>query len=403
MALTQQQKQDYQDNGFLILRKAIPDTELDRLDAGLMRALRSGNCLGGDQTYPAPATRFTVEGQTQDDPDLLFIAEHPAIVGPVEELLGGPACLSAFVSYLKTPGATGTGGDYRSVNSTGHCDYKTYQQAGSSLNWLFAILPLVDLDEETGPLLLAPGSHRSSRIVPVNDRISRVERAPAKEVTPLEDARLRRGDLCLMHMFTWHEGKANQSDHDRYGIYNKYRAVDAPPASGPQLFQEGALRGLTAGGARLLPHVSDLPFEEARLIVDRDGKILLAQDGNGGWQLPGTREVDPAGGVSVTGKLIDQLEAGLAANHGFAVPWMSYVSDHCGETGVRRYYAYTDDDGTIAGSTAGNGFSWTAAAALQALAANGALSRADAGAVRTWSEESWCRGIGESSERAKSQ
>ena len=50
MALPAQQKQHYQENGFLILRKAIPDTELDRLDAGLMRALRSGNCRGGDQT-----------------------------------------------------------------------------------------------------------------------------------------------------------------------------------------------------------------------------------------------------------------------------------------------------------------------------------------------------------------
>ena len=46
----------------------------------------------------AQVTSFFVEGQYQDDPDLLFIAEHPAVLDPVEELLGGPACLSAFIS-----------------------------------------------------------------------------------------------------------------------------------------------------------------------------------------------------------------------------------------------------------------------------------------------------------------
>ena len=264
MQLTTELQRSFAANGFLVVRGAFADAELARLERGVLRAVESGNCLNGDKPYPPPAPQYTVEGQYQADPDLLFIAEHPAVLGPVEQLLGGPVCLSAFVSYLKTPGARATGGDNQASSPTGHCDYKTYQQAGSSLNWLFAIIPLTDLDAETGPLFISPGSHRASRIVPLNDRVSRVERAVADEVAPMVDAELRRGDLLFMHMFTWHEGKANRSDQDRFGIYNKYRALNAPPGCGPQLFRSPSRKALSESGQRLLPHCSDLPFTEAR-------------------------------------------------------------------------------------------------------------------------------------------
>lgn len=149
MTLTTEQKQSFDDTGFLVVSDAFTSAELDRLEQGVMRAVRAGNGMNSDRTYPTPATQYTIEGQYQDAPDLLFIAEHPAVVGPVETLLGGPACLSAFISYLKTPGASGTSGDYQGTHPTGHCDYKTYQQAGSSLNWLFAIIALTDLDRRS--------------------------------------------------------------------------------------------------------------------------------------------------------------------------------------------------------------------------------------------------------------
>jgi len=106
-SLTADQKQSWADDGFLILRDKFAEAELERVARGVLRAVKSRNCLNGDKPYPMPATQYTVEGQYQDDPDLLFIAEHPAVLGPVEELLGGPVCLSAFISYLKTPGAPG--------------------------------------------------------------------------------------------------------------------------------------------------------------------------------------------------------------------------------------------------------------------------------------------------------
>ena len=397
---TAEQKRSYADNGFLILPDTFSEEDLARLERGVMRAVQSGNCVNGDKTYPTPATQYTVEGQYQDDSDLLFIAEHPALLGPVEDLLGGPACLSAFISYLKTPGAAGTGGDYQGSHPTGHCDYKTYQQAGSSLNWLFAIIPLCDLDEETGALFVSPGSHKLSRIIPVNDRVRRVERASATDIAPLVDTGLRRGDLLFMHMFTWHEGKSNGSDRDRFGIYNKYRALNAPPGCGPQLFTERCYDTLSASGKRLLPHHSDLPFVEARLIVEHDGRVLLTASGDGGWQLPGApASIDS--GQSVTAKLIAQLEAALVDQLELEIPWMTYVCDYV-DSGVRRVFAYSDDVGSCVETVSGVGFRWATCAEISQLAQDGELANDDADAVRVWTLEPRVWGIGESAERAKS-
>ena len=401
-SLTDEQKQAWADDGYLIIRDTFSKAELDRVAGGVLRAVKTGNCLNGNKPYPTPATMYTVEGQYQDDPDLLFIAEHPAVLGPVEELLGGPACLSAFISYLKTPGAQGTGGDYQGSHPTGHCDYKTYQQAGSSLNWLFAIIPLVDLDEETGPLLLSPGSHKKSRIVPVNERVSRVERANASDIAPLVDAKLRRGDLAFMSMFTWHEGRANGSDHDRFGIYNKYRALDAPPACGPQLFSERSYDTLSEEGKRLMPHHSDLPLAEARLIVEHDGKVLLSADDHNGWRLPGApASIDSPTGQSVTSKLIEQLEVELLDSVGVEIPWMTFVADYSDSNGVRRVFAYSDDEGASEEAVSGQGFRWVDNSGISPLIEAEELDREDADAIRRWWEERCVRGTGESPTRAK--
>jgi len=401
ITLTTDQKKFYRDNGFLVVKGAFPPGELERLDRGVMQAVRTGNCINGDKTYPTPTTQYNIEGQYQDDPDLLFIAEHPAVLESVASLLAGPACLSAFVSYLKTPGAAGTGGDYQGSHPTGHCDYKTYQQAGSSLNWLFAIIALTDLDEETGPLLVSPGSHKASRIVPLSKKISRVNRARASEIAPLVDAQLRRGDLLFMHMFTWHEGKPNRSNHDRFGLYLKYRALNAPPACGPQLFQEKSYRTFSEAGRRLLPHHGDHPFAEARLIIDHEGKVLF-WNGEGGWQLPGAPvSLDNPRRQSVTSKIIGQLETALREAQGLDIPWMTYIADYPNASGIRRVFAYADPVGSTVQRTSGTGLRWTTIDEIRGLAESGALQQDDADAVRIWSDEPCLRGIGESPERAK--
>ena len=263
MTLTAAQKQSYDDNGFLVVKGAFTTAELDRMERGVMRAVRAGNCINEEKTYPAPATQYTVEGQYQDDPDLLFVAEHLTVIESVQALLGAPACLS-----------------------------------------------------------------------------------------------------------------------------------------GPQLFSERCYQAFSEPGRCLLPHHGDVPYAEARLIVDHQGKVLLVKCDDGSWQLPGASLSGDDPG-SVTAKVMTELEAALTEQHGLVTPWMTYVSDYQTASGMRRVFAYQDDDGLSAGCVSGSGFRWTTADDIRTLAENGELTREDADALRLWRDESFLRGIGETPERAR--
>ena len=361
--LTQQQIASYQQDGYLVVRGLFSRPELERLEGGVMRAVH--RCV--DPAYPAPAHQYTITGQDQTDPDLLFIAEHPDIVPRARQLLGGEIVLSAFVAYLKTPGAGGTRGDYEGSHTTGHNDYKTYHQAGSSLNWLFAIVPLRDLDQVTGPLLVSPGSHRLTQLQDPSRGVRRVQRSRASSLHGFVDAELRRGDLLFMHGFTWHEGGANRSDHDRLGVYNKYRSANAPPAAGPDLFCEEAWLALSPGRGRdLLPHHSDIGVTDARLLTSQGDRFLIVP-GAPGWGLPGAEVAQPREMARAT-VLLERTQQELARRYDIRIDWMSFVGDYGTQT-LHRVYAYSE---TLAKEpTQGR---WATLQELEAMAAAGQLN-----------------------------
>ena len=274
------QVQRYHDQGYVVVPALYGDAELAAMTEALMEAVRR------DHGEPQPASRYVLMTDVVEEPSLAAQASDPRIVEAVEMLLGGAAALATFVAYLKTPGAAGTGGDYSGSHPEAHQDYKPYHNAGSSLNWLFAIMSMVDLDEETGPLYVAPGSHKLSRVIETGGRVRRVQRAGADTMAPLMDAGLRRGDLLLMNMFTWHAGGANRSDRNRLGVYNKYRARNAPPGGGPIVFSDAAHRAVVCRGRSLIPHHGNRPVSKLRLVVEREGKFLLLRHTDT-WKLPG--------------------------------------------------------------------------------------------------------------------
>ena len=407
MKLTPPQIDAYHRDGFVILRNALEKGALQRVSQGLLRVIHAGKATGRGDPYPAPARLFTVNGAVQDDPDLLFIAEHPTIVRGAETLLGGPVSLSAFVGYLKTPGAAGTKSDHKGSSKRGdgdsavHCDYKTYQQAGSSLNWLFAILPLVDLDEQTGPLWVAPGSHRLSRVLPAVDgqRVRRVQRAAASQLSPKVDSKLRRGDLLFMNMFTWHEGGANRADHDRLGIYNKYRALNSPPACGPNLFSNAARDALSPQGRRLLPHTGD-GLRSARLIIEHDGRVLLTRNGRQ-WHLPsGPIAVDKTN--MDMANFIAPLEHAVNEQIGLEVRWMTFIGDFSEAGLMCRVYAHALAASPNINPKGVTEVQWfTPQQIEEELVPNGVLEGYVLDAIRCWHDDSIVRGVGESGQRAK--
>ena len=350
-----------------------------------------------DHGEPQPASRYVLMTDVVEEPPLAAQASDPRIVDAVETLLGGAAALATFVAYLKTPGAAGTGGDYSGSHPEAHQDYKPYHNAGSSLNWLFAIMSLVDLDEQTGPLYVAPGSHKLSRVIETGGRVRRVRRAGADTMAPLMDAGLRRGDLLLMNMFTWHAGGANRSDHHRLGVYNKYRARNAPPACGPIMFSDAAHWAVVCRGRSLIQHHGAQPVAALRLVVERDGRFLLLRhtDGSGtntgGWRLPGASAVDGANHLTV-------LEEMARRSLSIELPWASFIGDY-DEAGRRcRVFGYSLHAGAAVATALA---AWFTRREIEDLASRGRLSGGcEADAAALWVDPSFLRGIGQSQEQA---
>jgi len=147
-SLSRQQLADFHDDGYLIVRAVLSAKEAADL-RGVVREQVQREAYPPRRSYPEPA-KYTVSGNRMAEPGLAAIAEHPTVVGAVESALGGPAHLTASVAYLRTPGDKGGGA---------HSDYKRWRPVGSSMNWVFAIVPLNDFDPSFGPFMVSPGSH----------------------------------------------------------------------------------------------------------------------------------------------------------------------------------------------------------------------------------------------------
>ena len=252
------------------------------------------------------------------------------VVGAVESVLSQPAYLTAYVAYLRTPGDKGAGA---------HCDYKRWRPVGSSMNWVFAIIPLTDFDVEHGPFLVSPKSHKLTQVIDKDAHILDLTRPDAKQLAPFIDPELKAGDLLVVNEHVWHKAPAGTTTEDRCGIFNKYCAVNAPPAAGYYPYNPVALDALSDDGKRLIPICFDKPITTTRLLIEdtssQESKFLLHCDGE--WKLPGGEgwEEEKLVGWDV-GARIGSLQEIAKTQLGLDVPWMSYIEDVEAEDGSCR-------------------------------------------------------------------
>lgn len=331
--LTSDQLTDYREQGYLLLKGAISEAEVSRLEQGLARNPPLDGTLTDDTpNYPAPG-RYTLATNCLKDPDLAFIVEHPTIVGAAGELLEDDPVLTAYVIYDRTPGGPGL---------PAHNDYKRWRPVGSSMNWLFTIVPFGKFDEASGQLFIAPGSHQPERV--------RDAGAGALEVRPPErpaddqfiDPGLERGDLLLMNMYLWHYANGNESDQHRVGLFNKYAGIHTPPATGYYLYDDDVANALTESGRRLLAVHSNRTIATTRALLTRSTgsglEVLLAEDGS----LPGCPTWDERAIPDWDlGNFIAPLKQHLVEAVGIEPPWVSYVGDYPEADHLCRVYGYT--------------------------------------------------------------
>jgi hypothetical protein len=331
--LTANQCEQYRRDGYLVLRDQIDESELQRFE----RAFQRNPPLDGKEsgTYPEPG-RYTLAKSALADPDLAFIVEHPHIVTAAQQLLDDDIVLTAFVVYDRTAGGPGI---------PMHHDYKRWRPVGSSMNWLFTIIPLTDFDEQAGRLFIAPGSHHPQRVVDDGGRTLHITAAIKPDAEAFIDPQLKRGDLLLMNMHLWHQAEPNRSEHSRIGIFNKYAAASAPPATGYYLFNDAVYDALSEAGKPLIAVHSDKPIATTRLLLERNGKqgreYLFVKDQRERYMLPGgpiwKEQAIPDWD---SGNYIGALQGHIREQLRIETPWLTYVGDFAEGDALTRVYAY---------------------------------------------------------------
>ncbi len=355
-SLSQSQIDNFNRDGFLILRSAIDDSEIKRLERGLSQATPVDKSLEPTApVYPEPG-RYTYATQCPADPDLAFIIEHTAIVEPVRQLLGDQPRLSAYVLYDRSPGGQGI---------PAHQDYKRWRPVGSSMNWLFAIVPFTDFTETVGALEVAPGSHKLDRVRPGATPCLEVEAPSKPSDADFVNPNLKRGDLILMNMHLWHRAPTNTSSQNRVGLFNKYAAASAPPATGWYRYNSQVVNALSPSGRQLIAEHGEPTITQTRAIIVRQRhgqpellclpeKVNEGRPGSQQWQLPGGAAAEETALADWDhGNVIGALQNHLRSQIAGEAPWMSYVGDFDEPAGVSRVYGYEVAQGRLAGPAVG--------------------------------------------------
>ena len=389
--LTNQQIADYRTNGYLIIRDVVSSQETSELRSIVQRMARAGAYPSSLQ-YPTPG-KYTISGNRIAEPGLSPIAEHPVVVDAVETILGQPAHLTAYVAYLRSPGDKGGGA---------HCDYKRWRPVGSSMSWLFAIIPLNDFNRAYGPLLVSPGSHKLTQVIDPNAHILDITRPDIEQLPDFIDPELKAGDLLLMDAHTWHKAPEGTTSDDRVGIFNKYCAVNAPPAAGYYPYDRTAYDALSDAGKRLIPIHFDQPLTDTRLLIestsDSESRYLLTStDGNGGWELPGGKGWEEEKVGWDIGARVGSLQSLVKSQLNVDIPWASYIEDVVTDGGVSRLYGYADAE--VDRGSLGDGNWFTKDQLLNMLGESHAICRA----VSTWHREDLIRGKGKAVSQSRQQ
>lgn len=381
--LSKEQLQHYEQEGYLILRGAIAEEAIVRLERGVANNPPLDSTLDPKAPqYPNPG-RYTLATQSLKDPDLGFIVEHETIVGAVTDVLGEPPKLTAYVIYDRTPGGEGLGA---------HHDYKRWRPVGSSMHWLFTIVPFCSFDESIGPLYIAPRSHRLERIGEGPTVCQEVQPAVKPTASDFIDPGLERGDLLLMNMHLWHKAAPNRSDQHRLGLFNKYAAASCPPATGYYLYDDDVANALSEQGRELIAVHSNRTITTTRALLSRSrgGKQeIYLQDTPSGLVLPGG-DVHEERAIPDwdLGNFIAALQGHLRDQVAIETPWLSYVGDYLEGRGLCRVYGYGLNDNGFPVAYPGR---WTAVDELASVELCHGWTK---DALDLWLDPSYTRGKG---------
>ena len=234
--LTDAEKSQLDEQGFVLLKDVITADEADELRATSMFLAEQEREAGCGHTYLDDGAQRVWNLVNKGEPFEKAI-QHPRILAAMEYLLGEDCTLSSFTVNVIRPGATDGGLHIDSPLSSMPTPRPSFPIVANSV-WF-----LDDFTLENGATSYVPGSHRRLMALPEPG----VENDDEVQVTG------PKGTVLIVNGSGWHGSSANHTDRDRVGLLGFFgRAFMKPQQNHLKLVSKEVLARATPTLKRLL-------------------------------------------------------------------------------------------------------------------------------------------------------
>ncbi len=249
MTPSQNDRQFFQDNGYLVVPGVAPIPEIDALRQLVFRIYTK--LVPSHQTIDIPepwndpwfdqrlvelrnenARLFgSLYDCAQSAVALSRLVTDPKVSGTVATLLGDTAQNLAYSGIMLRMDAPH---DRRNILSW-HQDRAYYPQNLDGDNGVVITIALQDTPTQLGALNVCPGSHREGLVAPEqtakDDYETTEQRAVPQDLVAKYQpamAELKKGDMLVIHMNVFHRSGDNLSDRFRFSALARYHRIMTP-------------------------------------------------------------------------------------------------------------------------------------------------------------------------------
>ena len=277
--LSEKEVQAYRDNGFIMAQSLIEPALMDAIRAEVDEVVaKSRDVAENDDVYDLEDTHSMLEPRvrrlkvphTYCDA-VARVARHPGMVSILRQLIGPGVRLQTSKLNMKSA-QFGAPVEW-------HQDWAFYPHTNDDL--LAAGILLDDCDEENGPMLVVPGSHRGPTYdhhadgyfcgaIDPNELDSGLE----QEAVPLTGPA---GSVSFHHVRTLHGSALNRSQRTRRLLLIQYTANDAWPLVQPVKDIFAYDQNIVAGEPTLYPRMVATPVRMPLPAAKHEGSIYENQ------------------------------------------------------------------------------------------------------------------------------
>ena len=219
--LTEQQRTEYWQKGYTIIRNLLTQTEINQLQTECDQLMAQPDLFF--QHIPEADLRRDIKGNPVRDrldpvihlsPFINKIAQNSFLTAVIDDILGEKANLFKDKLIFKPSGTAG----YEL-----HQDYAYWEQTGLPADGVLSVQVAIDAaDAENGAIILYSELHQSRLPAPVNAPRD-VCPSSVEGVAP-ELIITNPGDILVFHSLTPHQSGINYSERSRRTLYLSYNA-----------------------------------------------------------------------------------------------------------------------------------------------------------------------------------